>query len=101
MHLKSPEGINYFSNSLFEISSVDDYSKWHTYSLMWSPSKVVWLIDGYTIRSEVNTGFYDYAKIIFNLALNPWVTPYNPENFPSKMFIDYIRVYELKVNIRN
>lgn len=101
MHLKSVDGENYFNNSLFKISPINDYTKWHTYSLIWSPSKIIWLIDGHTIRSEQNSGFYDFARIIFNFALNPWITPYNNSDFPSKMLIDYVRVYEMKVNVRN
>lgn len=37
--------------------NVDDYTQWHTYSVEWSPSKIIYYIDDKIIRNSINPGF--------------------------------------------
>ncbi len=83
---------------------MDDYTQWHVYGIEWSPSKIIWYLDGYPIRYYQNIQIMDPLPIIFNLAITPhdpaqWYhpnVPDFPEIFPAIMRIDYVRVYELE-----
>lgn len=79
-----------------------DFSQYHTYAVEWSPEYIKWFIDEkqygeYSIKDNVN-GTDSYHKpffIILNLAVGGnW--PKNPDattEFPAKMYVDYVRVY--------
>lgn len=77
----------------------DDF---HTYSIIWTATKITWYLDGaqyYTLSttpvalSEFNAPFF----IILNIAVGgTW--PGNPDGttvFPQTMEVDYVRVYQL------
>ncbi len=95
--------------SFYEISEPTGFSwdqQWHTYGIEWSPSKIIWYVDGFPIRFFNQTGQTDPAtgtpiypvdpvRIILNLALAPWSPPNGSTPFPSEMRIDYVKVYEL------
>jgi len=79
---------------------------WHTYGIEWSPSKLIWYIDGIPSRVYHQTGQTDLAtgmpmypvdpvRIILNLALEPWSPPNSSTPFPSDMRVDYVRTYKL------
>ncbi len=92
IHFVSPIG---FCQETFKVNKVSDYTNWHTYGLEWTPSKLIWYIDGSIIRISNNTGIHASTNLRINLALNPYVVPYNPNDFPQTMEIDYVKVYEL------
>jgi len=80
--------------------------QWHTYAVEWSPSKIIWYVDGFPIRTFNQTGQTDPAtgmpiypidpvRIILNFAIEPWSLPDNTTPFPSEMRVDYVRVYQL------
>jgi beta-glucanase (GH16 family) len=73
-----------------------DYQDWHTYSVEWSPNKVIWYVDGYPIRVTANTGIIDPVRIILNLAVEPNFFPVIPQSSPAKMLVDFVRYYKLK-----
>jgi len=86
-----------FCTSNFGVYSVNDYTQWHLYAIEWSPSKIVYYIDGQITHIIPNTGNFDPEKIIFNMALNPTMSNYYSSlNLPKKMYVDYIKVYKLK-----
>ncbi len=76
------------------VLSIQDYTQWHTYGLEWSPSKIVWYVDGYPIKYYLNSQITAPTTIILNLAVNKGVSV--TSSFPADMLIDYVRVYELK-----
>ncbi len=100
--------LNYNDNNMYlnKLSPVNfNYTNWHTYGIEWSPSKIIWYVDGLPVRLFPNHGIIDPARIIFNIAIDknhlpkepsmhfpPMYSPY----FPAKMLVDYIKVYELK-----
>lgn len=76
--------------------NIPSYTNWHTYAVEWSPSKIIWYIDGIMVRVSSNPGIHDPVKIILNLAIFPWSLPDNTTPFPSKMYVDHLHVYELE-----
>lgn len=70
-----------------------NYTSWHTYAIEWSPSKIIWYIDGFPVRIFPNPGVVDPVRIILNLAIG--APPDQTTPFPSEMLVNYVRVYEL------
>ena len=76
--------------------NIPDYTEnFLTYGLEWTPSKIIWYVNGAVVRNAANPGIHDPVRIIFNLAITPWRLPNETTPFPSVMEIDYLRVYEL------
>lgn len=90
-----------------------DVTKYHNYSVEWSPNSIKWFVDDtkyaeYDITNSVN-GTNSYHKpffILLNMAVGGnW--PENPDSsteFPAKMYVDYVRVYNdssSKIQTRN
>jgi len=74
---------------------------YHTYAVEWNPSKIIWYVDGVIVRNFPNPGIIDPVRIILNLAITPWKLPNSTTPFPSMMYIDYVRVYQLKDGTSN
>lgn len=96
VHIKPP-GSDPMCAGKFRVNQVADYTKWHTYGLEWSPSKLIIYVDDYPVRLIPNPGINAKTKMILNVALNPDrnILPYHDADFPDKMYIDYVKVYEL------
>ncbi|WP_281232954.1 family 16 glycosylhydrolase [Flavobacterium gelatinilyticum] len=93
-------------------SSVDLSADFHVYAVEWGPNIIKWFIDGNlfhtaTPNTTVNGGwpFNDNNfYIILNLAVGSYGTPYTrvngvgvepiPADFPAKLQVDYVRVYD-------
>lgn len=73
-----------------------NYTDWHTYAIEWSPSKIIWYVDGFPIRTFSNHVIIDPVRIAFNVGLDPNNPPNLSTPFPSQMLVDYVRVYELR-----
>ncbi len=95
---------SFFCTSKYLVSSINDYTQWHKYAIEWSPSKIIWYIDDYPYRTEMNDNKFDYTNIILNFALNN----HNDAAFPSgfnyggltygqtaQMLVDYVKYYKL------
>lgn len=92
-------------------------SEYHIYAVEWTPSKIKWFVDDImyyetaisTIKINENScfipaGFISNNEavhkpffIILNLAVGGnWPqSPIGTEQFPAKMYVDYVRVYSL------
>ena len=70
----------------------DDF---HTYSVLWEPSLVVWYIDGQEIRriTGPQVGRQQMNIVAYLVAGSEWA-PTPTGNFPLQMEIDYIRAYQ-------
>lgn len=71
------------------------WEDWHTYGIEWSPSKLIWYLDGVPIRFFPNHGVVDPVRIIMGVGLFPDLD-ISSMTFPYKMRTDFVRVYELK-----
>lgn len=81
---------------------LDDVFEYHNYSIEWSPNYIKWFIDDnqyaeYDITNGANgtSSCHKPFFILLNLAVGGnW--PKNPDSttqFPAKMYVDYVRVY--------
>lgn len=76
------------------IATTTDMSQnWHTYSLVWSPGKLVWKIDGVTSCTMQSGVPSTPMFLILNVAVggNGGGTV-APSTFPQTMLIDYVKV---------
>ncbi|MDB5476917.1 MAG: endo,3,4-beta-glycanase, C-terminal secretion signal protein, partial [Phenylobacterium sp.] len=74
----------------------DTASGYHTYGVLWTPSDLVWYVDGVEVfhtatPADMNKPMY----MIANLALGGWAGAIDPTQMPEEMRIDYIRAYSL------
>ncbi len=77
-------------------------SEFHTYAMNWSTEKIEFLIDNEPYHSFVidqagtdNNPFRKPFYLILNLALGGnWAGKVDPDIFPQKFLIDYVRVYK-------
>lgn len=94
IHLNYPDGNIYFQKQT--PTNYDYNNTWHTYGIEWSPSKIIWYVDGSPIRLFPNHGIIDPVRIILNLAIEPSYLSNSSTPFPSEMLVDYVKVYDLK-----
>ncbi|HRO75099.1 MAG TPA: glycoside hydrolase family 16 protein [Crocinitomicaceae bacterium] len=73
-----------------------DYTDWNTYAIEWTPSKIIWYVNNYPVRIFPNPGIVDPVRIILNFAIDPWIPPNQSTPFPSDMYIDYVKVYDIR-----
>ena len=81
-----------------------DFSQYHVYSIEWDANAIKWFVDGAqywegNIANNIN-GTDEFHKpffILLNLAVGGnW--PGSPDGstaFPAKMYVDYVRVYQV------
>ena len=103
---------NTYRGTEYHFPDGSDYTGFHTYSIEWEPGEIRWYVDGelyqtlnnwfskgtgeaanYTYPAPFDQEFY----IILNLAVGGWYggNPDETTEFPGKMEVDYVRVYEL------
>jgi beta-glucanase (GH16 family) len=98
-HWNAHDGVQYQS---YGGQTKIDVTKYHNYSVEWSPSSIKWFVDDtmykeFDITNSVNgtASFHKPFFILLNMAVGGnW--PKNPDSsteFPAKMYVDYVRVY--------
>lgn len=80
------------------ISFIADYRQPHKYAIEWSPDRIIYYINEYPVRYVRNVGLFDPAPLIINFAIRSAHGPDGSTPFPSDMKIDYVRVYELRMD---
>jgi beta-glucanase (GH16 family) len=74
---------------------------WHVYTLVWSPSKIQWKVDGETtltltaahVGSDWVSSFEHPFALRLDLQVGGWAgTPKAASEFPAKMLVDWVRV---------
>ncbi|MEZ4979010.1 MAG: family 16 glycosylhydrolase [Chitinophagales bacterium] len=88
------------------------YTQMHTWSILWTPEKIVYYLDGKEIRTQtehVNFAPTSWRKCSLVIGLSPtyrrkgayWKN--GPKNFNTQhdFLIDEVRVYQLKKNLAN
>ena len=98
--------INTQRSSARKIANVD--TEFHVYSIIWDKDKISFFIDGvqYFLFENDQQGNYktwpfdQRFHLLINIAVGgDWPgNPDNSTNFPRKMLVDYVRVYEKSIN---
>lgn len=95
IHLNYPDG-NVYRKDFSPINF--NYTTYHTYGIEWSPSKIIWYVDGSPVRVFTNHGIIDPVRTILNLAIEPGYLPPTSTSFTDYMYVDYVKVYNLNSN---
>lgn len=91
------------SSSRYDLTSGNFYDKFHVFSIIWEPNKIRWYMDDqlfHTVTTSTTGAaawrFNQEFFFIFNIAVGGnW--PGYPDattQFPQKMFVDYVRVFQ-------
>lgn len=87
------------SSPTFKTTGPDYSEDFHTYGLMWTPTEIIWYVDGVETKRITDEEFLIAKQsmyIISNLAVGgSW--PGSPDSttpFPAEYEIDYIRAYK-------
>lgn len=89
-------------------TELSDINAFHTYGVEWYPDEIRWFIDGnqYSRKTsnqwfssgapeDPNAPFDQNFHLILNLAIGgDWPGPSDDQNFPRRMEVDYVRVYQ-------
>ena len=87
------------STPSFQVVAEDWTEKFHTFGMAWSPTDIVWYVDGVE-SNRIDAASYDIANqpmhLIANLAVGGnWPgSPDDATEFPATFEIDYIRAYK-------
>ncbi len=87
----------------------DFTSDFHVFGIMWDEEKIVWYVDDTVYHIVTKSAVESRGKIwvfdneffiILNMAVGGYWPGYptNETKFPAKMYVDYVRVYELQSN---
>lgn len=90
---------NKVSTPSYTSSHTDFTAGWHTFGVNWTPTEIIWYLDGVEAR-RISAADYTIPNqamyVIANLATGGnW--PGSPDNstpFPAEFELDYIRVYQ-------
>jgi len=70
------------------------YSDYHTYGLLWTPTELVWYLDGKEVFRRKNDFFNRPLHIIFDAEImEAWDGLPSVTDLPSNFQIDYVRVW--------
>jgi len=85
------DGVPCFGQDVTINSYEDTY---HIYAIEWTPTKIIWYVDGKVVRNYFNPGIVDPVRIILNFAMDYGYRPNSSTPFPADIYIDYVRVYQ-------
>ena len=104
LHWQQQGGAEGAYNGPYNLSGQDFSQQFHVFSLVWANNSVQFLVDDQVFVSgglaNVSSGTYPFNSpffFIFNLAVGgdfPGPTD-NTTIFPQRMFVDYVRVFQL------
>jgi len=109
-------GADYDYNLTAQAHYINDYTAFHTYGVEWSPSRIIYYVDGVAIRSSPNPlpGVYGRKSLILSLSLYDWlaasnngdnpdykynfftdVPRYLPYGGQAQLIVEYVKYYQL------
>jgi len=103
LHWKAANGNHASMGSQINLTSGDFSQQFHVYSLVWKQDMLDCLMDDQLIfrltKADVGTATYPFNAsqfFIFNVAVGgDWPGPPDANtNFPQRMFVDYVRVFQ-------
>lgn len=102
-HWKKADGSEGTFNNAYTLSAGDFSQHFHVFSLLWSQDSLQILVDDIPYvkasRADLTNGTYPFDSpffFIFNVAVGGnWPgPPDNTTQFPQRMFVDYVRVFQ-------
>src|SRR5699024_2829791 len=102
-HWQKAPGFEGTVNNSHQLSSGDFSQEFHVFSLVWSSESLKILVDDIPYvkasRQDLSGGTYPFDQsffLIFNVAVGGnWPgPPDNTTQFPQRMFVDYVRVFQ-------
>ena len=102
-HFVNNAGVHDSRGGNYSITGEDFSQKFHVFSLKWVQDSIQWLVDDqlyFTMTSATagtnNYPFNNSSFFIFNVAVGgDWPGPPDgTTNFPQRMFVDYVRVFQ-------
>ena len=82
-----------FKNITSDVTGVNFSDGFYIYTLEWSPGKLVWKINGETVKEVTSNVPDEEMYLVFSSHL---LEDKAPENLPTSMDIDWVRCYRLK-----
>jgi beta-glucanase (GH16 family) len=103
MHWKPVSGTNTSKGGQMDLASGNFSQQFHVFSIIWKQDQITWLVDDQpyltTTKADVGAANYPFNApqfLIFNVAVGGnW--PGSPDantQFPQRMFVDYVRVFQ-------
>ncbi|HLF33961.1 MAG TPA: family 16 glycosylhydrolase [Cyclobacteriaceae bacterium] len=75
----------------------DFYEDFHVYALLWTPSEMIWYVDGKEVHRRNNDYYTTALHIMFACEImESWAGLPDPADLPATFYIDYLRVWRLK-----
>ncbi len=95
-----PDFAGGFTTSAFRVIPINDYTQWHKYAVEWSPSKIIWYVDGRIVSIVSNTGINELNRIILSFGMDR--AGYGSGFlYPYTMLVNYVKMYQLKTDCNN
>ena len=103
MHWKPVTGTNTNKGSEYNLPSGNFSQEFHVFTIIWTQDNIQWLVDDKhfltTTKADVGAANYPFNApqfLIFNVAVGGnWPGPPDSgTNFPQRMFVDYVRVFQ-------
>ena len=77
------------------ITKVQDYTLYHNYAVEWTPTKIIFYLDGKVIGNTIHQNtLRRFLWPIFSIGFSDYLEPL-PSTFPAEMKVDWIRAYKL------
>lgn len=96
LHYVAPDGTQHVPGKLVTVQKLDE--DFHTYGLDWTPSALVWFLDGRQVwRYSKPAGIPDQPMyLLMNLAVGGGSAgnPDNQTQFPSAFAVDYVKIWQ-------
>ncbi|MDX1473042.1 MAG: family 16 glycosylhydrolase [Reinekea sp.] len=91
-----------------QTTPVENITDFHTYSLIWTPERIVWKVDGQTIREDLASTSQQvrdmadtpqtYRSNVWVSEVVDWVGQFDETDLPQYQIIDWIEYYNLQDN---
>lgn len=76
------------------VATVEDYTQFHNYALEWTPTRLIFYIDGKVVRNIDHSGRLNSPEnILFSIGFSDYLRP-KGSDFPASMVIDWVNVYQ-------
>lgn len=76
--------------------SVDLSQEYHTYSVLWNPTTVIYYMDGREVDRKTHAKANDEGLMILSSSVMGWAGPVTDKIHGTTMLVDWVRSYKLQ-----